>query len=213
MTTIIFGSPTLPTAGLTPYRSLVRTVQPVVEPVSLADAKVQCRVDTDAENAYIASLITIARQYVEDALDITICNSTWEARYDLFPVWEIKLPRPPLRDATITVTYRNGDGTNGTITSTAGQFRYDHLSVPGRIYPNWATAWPPVRGDENSVVVQFQAGYGADGTNVPAAIKHLILMLVAHWFEARQPAVQGSVMPVPHTFETLLVHAGVGIYR
>ena len=213
MDTIIFGTPQPPTSTLTPYRSLVRITNPVVEPVSLSEAKRQCRVDTEAEDGYIQTLIAVARQYVEDTLDITLLTTVWEVRYDLFPVWSLNLPRPPMAPAAVTVTYRNGDGTLNTITSDAGDFQVDSKVIPGRIYPNWARAWPPTRGDENSVVVRYSAGYGDSGASVPPVARHLILLLVAHLFDARQPAVSGNVTSVPLTFDTLLAASGLGIYR
>ena len=51
------------------YRSLTRSAGPVVELVSLADAKAHCRVDTDADNALIVGYITTAREWVEDYID------------------------------------------------------------------------------------------------------------------------------------------------
>jgi uncharacterized phiE125 gp8 family phage protein len=210
--TIIFGTPQKPTPTITPYRSVIRITSPAVEPVSLSLAKVQCRIDTSAEDEYIQSLITVARQYVEDVLDITLCTTVWEARYDLFPIWAIILPRAPMAAGTVTVTYRNGDGTTATISSASAAFQVDTNVIPGRIYPNWAEAWPPTRGDENSVVVRFTAGYGPDGTLVPGVAKHLILMLVAHLFESRQPAVVGGVASVPYTFDTLLAASGLGVH-
>ena len=213
MDTIIFGVPQPPTAALTPYRSVSRVQQPVVEPVSLSLAKTQCRVDTSTDDAYISHLIAVARQYVEDSLDITLCTTQWQAKYDIFPVWELNLPRPMLQDKEIVVTYRIGDGTYQALSSTAGDFQRDYNSIPGRIYPNWAKAWPSTRGDENSVTVTYWSGYGDDGTRVPPSAKHLILLLVAHWYDSRQPVAAGASNPVPHTFDTLMQASGLGIYR
>ena len=123
MDTIVFGTPQPPTSTITPYRSLVRVTVPVVEPVSLAAAKTQCRVDTDSDDDYIVGLLAVARQYVEDILDITLLTTVWEARYDLFPVWSINLPRAPMADGAVTVTYRRGDGTYGTLQSAMETFR------------------------------------------------------------------------------------------
>ena len=210
---IVFGTPQRPTPTLTAYRSLARITQPVVEPVSLREAKVQARVDSEYDDAYIQSLISVARQYVEDQLDITLLTTVWEASYDLFPVWQIVLPRPMLQSANITVTYRLGDGSTSTKTSAAGDFRVDTRTVPGRIYPNWSQTWPAVRGDENSVVVNYTAGFGDDGTSVPPIYKHLMMTLVAHWYETRQIVAPGTYGTVPKTFETLLAAADMGVYR
>lgn len=210
---IVFGTPQPPTSTVTPYRSLVRVSQSVVEPVSLADAKVQCRVDGEDSDAYLMSLIAVARQYVEDSLDITLMDSQWRVSYDLFPVWSIQLPRSPMAAGNVSVTYRVGDGTTQTITSDAGNFRVDYDAIPGRIYPNWAETWPAVRGDENSVVVTYTAGYGTTPSDVPPVARHLIRLLVSHWFDARQVVGTGAVGEVPATFQTLLAASGLGIYR
>ena len=210
---IILGVPQPPSAGVTPYRSVVRVSRPVVEPVSLSLAKKQCRVDTEADDEYISHLIAVARQHVEDMLDITLLTTTWEARYDIFPTWEINLPRPPLQSGTITVSYRGGTGELATLSSAASQFQVDHRAIPGRIFPLWSTAWPGVRGDENSVVVQYTAGYGNDAASCPPEAKHLILLLVAHWYDSRQPVAPGAANPVPLTVETLMASSGLGIYR
>ena len=172
MDTIVFGTPQKPSASITPFRSLVRITSPAVEPVSLAFAKQHCRVDTETDDLYVQSLIAVARQYVEDILDITICS-----------------------------------------TSSATDFQVDASVLPGRIYPQWARSWPATRGDENSVTVRYSAGYGDDGQSAPPIVKHLILLLVAHWFDTRQPAVTGAPQSVPQTFETLLAAASMGVYR
>jgi len=212
MDTIIFGTPQKPSASITPFRSLVRITSPAVEPVSLQFAKQHCRVDTETDDLYIQSLISVARQYVEDVLDITICSTVWEVKYDLFPVWAIVLPRLPMLDRAVTVTYRTGDGTYGTL-SGATDFQVDASVLPGRIYPQWARSWPATRGDENSVTVRYSAGYGDDGQSAPPIVKALILLLVAHWFDTRQPAVTGAPQSVPQTFDTLLAAASMGVYR
>lgn len=213
MDQIIFGTPQGPTSSITPYRSLVRVSGPGNEPVTLAQAKFQCRVDTSDSDDYITSLIQCGRVYVEDVLEVTLMTSVWEARYDLFPIWAIILPRMPMLNAPVTVTYRNGDGTYSTLSSVANDFQVDYRVLPGRIYPQWARSWPPTRGDENSVTVQYSAGYGSSQSDVPPTAKLLILALVAHWFDTRQPAVVGGMTSTPYMFDTLLAASGLGVYR
>lgn len=212
---ITYGHPEQPSSGITPYRSLTRYAAPTVEPVTLSEAKVQCRIDTSDDDAYVSSLIAMAREYVEATLDISLISQTWEARYDSFPLWEIILPRPPMASGTVTVIYRDEAGQMQTISSESGSFQTDRYATPGRIYPKYEGVWPAVRGDENSVVVRWTAGYGASGSSVPAVTKGLILLLVAHWYEMRQPvaAGYGQVLEVPQTFHTLLAASGWGGYR
>jgi uncharacterized phiE125 gp8 family phage protein len=213
MDTIVFGTPQKPTASVTPYRSLVRVTPPTVDPVTLGEAKMQCRVDTNADDAYIQSLIRLATTMVEGLLDVSLITQTWQASYDLFPIWAIILPRMPLAVGEITVTYRLGDGTTRVLSSAANDFQVDTNVVPGRIYPKWATSWPATRGDENSVVVRYSTGYGTTAADVPPEAKHLIMVLVAHFYDSRQPTAPGSVTTVPYMFDTLLAASGLWVYR
>lgn len=212
---LVYVVPKPSTAGITPYRSLVRYTAPTVEPVSLAEAKAHCRVDIDADDALIAGLIQAARTYCEDVLDISMITTVWEARYDAFPLWEVILPRAPMQASTVTVTYRDEAGATHTLSSASSQFQVDANVTPGRIYPLYNGVWPAVRGDENSVVVRWSAGYGTSGESVPATLKHLIMLLVAHWYASREPIAIGNlqVASVPMTFETLLAASQWGGYR
>lgn len=211
--TIVYVTPQSPSVGVTPYRSLRRYTEPATEPVTLAEAKTHCRVDTSDDDTYLTALINLGRIYVEDILDITMITTAWEARYDVFPLWELTLPRPPMAAQTVTVIYRDESGTNQTITSVAG-FQADPYVTPGRIYPLYNGVWPAVRGDENSVTVRWTAGYGA-AASVPQNLKHLVLLLVAHWYANREPVTQANLQlqNIPMTFQTLLAQSGWGGYR
>lgn len=211
--TLVFPAPQNPDISLTPYRSLVRAVAPTVEPVSLTEAKAHCRVDHAADDPLISALIAGAREYVEGRLDATLITSTLAARYDNFPAWELILPRPPMLQGNVTVSYIDAGGQTVTMTSSAGGFRVDYHVTPGRIYPNYLGAWPPTRGDENSVTVQWTAGYGPSGLSVPQTIRHGILLLVGHWYANREAVTAGQAVEVPLTFETLMAAGGFGVYR
>jgi uncharacterized phiE125 gp8 family phage protein len=41
--------------------------------------------------------------------------------------------------------------------------------------------------------VTWWAGYGASGTDVPAAIRHAMLMLVGFWYDNRSTVLVGSI--------------------
>lgn len=216
MSTIVYVTPQSPSTGITPYRSLTRHTAPTVEPVTLSEAKTHCRIDSDADDAYVSSLIQVAREYIEERLDLTLITTVWQARYDTFPLWELLLPRPPMQSQTVTVTYRTEAGQSVTMTSATSAFQTDHLTTPGRIYPLYNGVWPAVRGDENSVIVQWTAGYGASGSAVPGTIRHACLLLVGHWYATREPVTVGNTaqnLPIPLTFETLMAASGWGGYR
>ena len=212
MTTIVYGLPRKPNIGLTPLRSLRRLVQPAIEPVSLTEAKIHVRVDTEVEDLYIQGLISAARAYCEDILDTTFITTTWEAKYNAFPLWEINLPRPPMQPSTVTVLYRDQEGVTNTITSENGAFQVDSAVVPGRIFPPYSGVWPAVRGDENSVTVRWKAGHGDGKDSVSPVIRHAILLLVGHWYLNREAVGEGG-STLLLGFSTLLQASDFGIYR
>jgi uncharacterized phiE125 gp8 family phage protein len=168
------------------YRSLGRSAGPVVEPVSLADAKAHCRVDTTADDALIVGYITTAREWVEDYIDRALVTQQLVMKLDAFPD-EIELPRPPMvasgTATAVTITYTTGEA-GGTATLAASQYRVDRDSTPGVIRTTYAGSWPSHLLDQNSVTVSWWAGYG-DATSVPQRVKSAILMCVHELYEKR----------------------------
>lgn len=177
------------------YRSLTRATAPAVEPVTLAEAKAHLRVDASDEDTYIGTLITAARQWVEEYLDRSLVNTQWTMRLDSFP-YEIELPRPPIASAgtvtAVTVTYTLADESTATLSATA--YRVDRNSTPGVVRQLRSGSWPANLDDYNAVSVTWWAGYGATGASVPAAIRHAILLLVGAWYDtSRSGVVTGTI--------------------
>lgn len=197
------------------FRSLTRTTQPAVEPVTLAEAKAHLRVDTADDDTYIGTLITAARQWCEEYLDRTLVNTQWTMRLDSFP-YEIELPRPPIASSgtvtAVTLTCTLGDESTATLSSSA--YRVDRHSTPGVVRQLRSGTWPANLDDYNAVTVTWWAGYGASGSSVPAAIRHAMLMLIGFWYENRSSVLVGSVSkPLEFAVESLLSSQKWGSYR
>jgi uncharacterized phiE125 gp8 family phage protein len=198
------------------YRSLKRLTQPVVEPVSLAEAKVHCRVDSDeaSENTYLTSLISAAREWVEDYIDRSLVKTQWQMRLDKFPP-EIELPRPPMlpvtTDTPVALTYTVNQ-TGQTATLSTASYRVDSDSTPGVLRNLYGGTWPSNLDDPNSITVTWWAGYGEDGRSVPTRAKHAMLMLVGHWYERRLAADNVAAAEVPFGVKALLDSVSWGSY-
>lgn len=202
------------------YRSLTRATAPAVEPVTLTEAKAHLRVDSEADDAYIATLITAAREWVEQYLDRTLVTTQWTMRLDRFPpnsLDPIELPRPPMvtsgAETAVSVSYTLETGSTATVSTAT--YRVHRHETPGKIATVYGGTWPAGREDDNAVIVTWWAGYGASGTSVPAAIRHAMLMLVGHWYESRQAAVATGAVPqdVPFGVVSLLDSQRWGAYR
>lgn len=201
------------------YRSLTRQTAPAVEPVTLAEAKAHLRVDTSDDDTYIGTLIKAAREWVEQYLDRTLVHTQWVVRLDRFPyngTDDIELPRPPIvasgTATTVTLTYTMETG--GTATLSTSQYRVDRNSTPGAVKTIYSGSWPSHLEDDNSVAVTYWAGYGPAGSDVPAAIRHAMLMLIAHWYEIRGAVLTGTISkPIEFAVESLLASQKWGSYR
>lgn len=172
------------------FRSITRTTQPTIEPVTLAEAKQHLRVDSNDDNAYIVGLVRAAREWVEEYLDRTLILTQWTVRADRFPpdsTDEIELPRPPMATSgaatAVSVTYTLEDGT--TAAYSTNLFRVDRHSTPGAVKPLYGQTWPPHRQDDNSLAITYWAGYGANSTDVPQGIKNAMLLYVTELYEKR----------------------------
>ena len=68
----------------------------VTDPVTLAEAKAQCRVEFDTDDELIASYITAARQWVEGFLNIPLVQEETLPSEDISETSEDNLTDPPV---------------------------------------------------------------------------------------------------------------------
>lgn len=183
--------------------ALVLTSAPATEPISLAEAKAHLRVDADDEDALIVQLIVAARMFVERTLGLALITQGWSYFLDFWPRSScVTLPIAPVQ-AVSAVTLHDGAG--GSTTLDAEDYAVDVLSQPARLVLNGATP-PVVARALNAFEIAFTAGYGDAASDVPAPIRHALTLLVAHWFERREPVVLGvGATEVPSTVAGLLL--------
>ncbi len=167
---------------------------PTTEPLTVEEAKAQCRVDVDTEWELFESLIVSAREYVESFTHRAMIYQEWDLKLDAFPC-EIWVPLPPLRvvaasvgvNASPVISYTDSTGTTTTLATTL--YTVDAPAGPlarmARIVPAYGLTWPTTRDVPNAVNVRFTAGYGALANDVPARIKAAMKALVEHWWRNR----------------------------
>ena len=196
------------------YRSLKIATPPVVEPVSVSDAKAHCRIDTNTDDDYVAALISAAREYVEAYMDEALIDQQLVMRLDAFPA-VIELPRPPMSQTAdrtaVSITYVTGEsGSTATLATT--DYRIDRDSRPGTIRTLYAGSWPSHLLDYGSVTVTWWAGRGTDGSKVSPRVKAAMLMLIGQWYERRMAADAASMSEMPFGVKALLDSVKWGSY-
>ena len=71
------------------------------EPITLAQLKAQCRVDTSDDDAVLTLAIAAARAKAENYTGTAIISQTWEQTLDAFPEAEIEILKPPVTSITL----------------------------------------------------------------------------------------------------------------
>jgi uncharacterized phiE125 gp8 family phage protein len=176
---------------------------PAEEPVTRTEAKTQARVYSSSEDTYVDSLIAAARRYLERVTGRQIVTATWGGFLDDFPADRryIELPAYPLASVSF-IKYR--DTAAGTLqTWDSANYIVDTATEPGLVFLAPDVDWPDVQEDRrNAVEVEFIAGQAA--ASVPADIKHLVKILVAHWFENREPADTAGMKELPYSIRSMI---------
>lgn len=181
---------------------LIQTVAPNEEPVTLAEAKLHCKVDGAEDDALLTALIVSARQQAEHRTGRALVTQQWELTLDRFPVDSLELPNPKLVSVE-SVTYLDADGVRQTLANTEYQVVTDELI--GRILPAYGKSWPSCRVQPGSVVVSFTCGYGAAAA-VPPSIKTWMLLAVGTWYGQREGIITGTIVAeLPRDFFAALL--------
>ncbi len=194
---------------------LVQTTPPASEPVTVAEVKLHCRIDISDDDAYLAGLITAAREMIESRTWRQLCTATWKIVFDDFPHYQsnvldnevILLPKSPIQSVTSVKYY---DPLNVFQTFSPSQYDVDLIGEPARIYPSLGFFFPVTRERLNAVEIVFVAGYSADGTSVPAGLKTAIMWLVAGWYWNRESVSEVAMKPVPLGVDSIIRQFSLG---
>lgn len=182
------------------YKSFKVTTAPSVEPVTVAEAKTQLRIDGSSEDTLIGNYITVARQTLEVLMRRAFITQTITLKYDSFPT-EILLPRPPAIAVT-SIQYVDTDG--ATQTWSSSEYTVDSQIEPASIVPAYDEDYPNTRAEPNAVTVVYTAGYGTSTTDVPESIRLAIRLLVGSYYENREATSIAKVNDLPLGIQMLV---------
>lgn len=158
---------------------------PLIEPVSMADARTACAIDPGgSQDKLLSTYIGAARRYFEWRTGRTVQQTTLEWTRSAFPACGyIVLPRAtPL----LTIDDFTTKDSAGTVTDVpAADYIADTDSIPGRVVLAYGASWPSFTAyPSNPVRIRYTAGLASSPVQEAAEdIQLPILLLAAAMYE------------------------------
>jgi len=178
--------------------ALSLTAPPAVEPVSLSDAKAWLRAGHGDEDVLISDLIASARVRVESETGLALITQSWRWTLDAWPARRlsacgqaVSLPVRPLISVQAVRTY---DAEGASTAVDPAEYRAEP-GEPGRLIAVLPFSLPQPRRAAGGIEIDFTAGFGAAGDDVPAPVREAVLRLVADAYsnvERAQSARRGE---------------------
>ena len=183
---------------------------PLVDPVTLAEAKAHCRVDSADDDTLITSLIKAAVSHVDaqGELGRAMITQTW-AQYETQSPGRPRLEVGPFQ-SLVSVQYF--DDTGALLTATLDHFETRLHGDYVICKPKEDREWPTADTRQDAIKITYIAGYGGAPDDVPQGIRHAILMLVAHWYEHREAISDVRFATVPLAVDALIGNERVRWY-
>lgn len=206
--------------AITPYVSAVRTksgLSPDVTPplVTLAEAKQHCRIDIDDDDTLIQSYIDAALDYVTSRTGVSLALTKNIVKYSAFPEGRTPIVPPFVNFTPYTspaetlIQYVDTSGVTHSLTLGSGIGTITDVN-PTPFIPIGGQDWPTdYEYSETARYITLVYYTTANGSYFAAnpQFKVVVLMLVAHWYNAREPVTTGSNAAnrtVPYTLDVLL---------
>jgi len=173
-----------------------RVTAPGETPVSLAEAKVHLRVDSNDENDLITSLIEAATGHLDGRAGILgrpIVTQSW--RLDtLGPVGgRVMIGIADVQSVTSVKYLVSGS----ELTWSSAEYRLGRAGLSSWfVEAKDGYSFPAADDQEDAFRVTFVAGFGAS-EDVPAPIKQAILLLVGHWYANREALANSTMTELP----------------
>lgn len=168
---------------------LMQLSGPGAEPLSLDEVKAYLRIDGAAEDALLQSLLLTSRLHIEAALGLALMTQSWKFVIDAWPDKHVvELPISPVQHVS-DVRVIGQDGLAQSVASS--DYDIDVSCRPARLYTKRG-GWPKPGRQSAGIEIDFTAGFGATADAVPEPIRQALLLLVAHWYEHRDPIEIGT---------------------
>lgn len=162
---------------------LKRTSAPLLEPITLQEARDHLRVTTTGENTVIGFEISDARTYLEKQMSVLMMACGYEGYLDCFPdkPW-MEIPLSPVTGVISVEYFAPGASVLSTLASS--NYIFDDVHRPPRINLAPNCNWPSTEDRVNAVKIKFNAGYNS-ANDVPENWKRALKLVLTNFHEHR----------------------------
>ena len=188
--------------------NLEKVTNPLTLPVTLQSVKDHLRIDggESAFDSQIEELIWAAVEFIEGRTHLRFINTQYRAKWNRFPcgpdykTQDILIPLFPVVSVD-TLQYYDIAGTLTTLTG----YQTELIQTPCRVVRGIGESWPETQDEKiNAVILTFTAGYGTSHLTVPYQARHLVKLMVAHWFKNAEAVLTGTISKeIELAFESL----------
>jgi uncharacterized phiE125 gp8 family phage protein len=217
------------TTPVAQQRTLRLDTAPVGEPVTVLQLQNHLNIEPTEDQDLLASLISVARQDVEDRTGVAFFTQTWSMFLDTWPNlkgdwWDgvregsidmlmestaadvILFSKNPLVSVDQVKTFDDNDVE--AVVDATSLFTLDTISLPPRMRLRRGQVWPVADRRLNAIQITFSAGFGLDATAVPETLKQAVLLMAAYLYSHR-----GDDCDPTRAFTNSGAAAFVGKYR
>ena len=176
---------------------------PTLKPISVAALKTHLRIDHADEDEYLAALIDVATQFVEERAWRALLTQTREVALDEWPVErEIELPFAPIQ-SVISVKYITPQG--AVVVVAPENVVLNAVCEPGKLVLQRGASWPSAElAATGGVRVQYVCGWDA-ADKIPPALVHAVRIMCGHLYENREVAITDTIITqVPEGINALI---------
>ena len=180
--------------------TIAELTPPAVEPITLAEVKAHLRLDSNDEDALLAGLVRAARLHLEGETGLCLILRGLRLYLDGWPEGRvIHIGRGPVQTVETVTVY---DELGAPVEVDAAGYVLDGTARPARLV---LPARPASERAVNGIEIDFTAGFGESGADVPDTLKRALLLHVAAMYELRGVlALEDQPGAVPQGYDRLL---------
>ena len=180
--------------------TIAELTPPAVEPVTLAEVKAHLRLDTNDEDTLLVALIRTAREHLEAGTGLCLIVRPLRLYLDDWPEGKvIQIARGPVQTVEAITVY---DETGAPLDVAAAGYVLDGAARQARLI---LPERPATARAMNGIEIDFSAGFGESGADVPDTLKRALLLHVAVMYELRGVlSLEDQPGAVPQGYERLV---------